>query len=210
MNTLQLPPEFLPKPVKSEISPRKIAIAYDQSDQSDATFAKAIRDGFLLPTDDIHIVHITDQDRDWSHLWGTTMSGGATYMVPIEGEREHTSTDISASFASNLLNELKMVLVKNGFQKVTVDSIVGNPKNSIVDYCIDCRPDMLLCSSRGFGSIKGAILGSVSSYLVRHCPCPVMIVKLTDEELAERKKFEGVKKRNFALVSDICHEKSSS
>ncbi|MFY9580220.1 MAG: universal stress protein [Gaiellaceae bacterium] len=37
--------------------------------------------------------------------------------------------------------------------------------------------DLIVAGSRGLGSIKGALLGSVSSAIVRHSDCPVLVAK---------------------------------
>ncbi len=36
--------------------------------------------------------------------------------------------------------------------------------------------DLLFLGSRGYGPIRRVLLGSVSAPLVKHCPCPVLVV----------------------------------
>jgi hypothetical protein len=43
-------------------------------------------------------------------------------------------------------------------------------------------------------------MGSVSNYLVRHCPCPVLIVKLDPSEIEARKELNEKKAANFNEV----------
>ncbi|KAI8062708.1 hypothetical protein BC940DRAFT_308172 [Gongronella butleri] len=203
MDTLQLPDEFFPTPHNSDGKPRKIVIAYDHSESSDATFAKGIRQGLIMPQDELHIVHIADQSKDWSYIFGSLISGGNARSCS-------TPTDTlsqARTLAESLLAELRMVLIRNGFKDVHIDSLVGDPKQSIIDCCIALKPNFLICSSRGLGNVKGAVLGSVSSYLIKNCPCPVMVVKLTDEELRERKELESIKNDRFVHVLDCLQNK---
>lgn len=39
------------------------------------------------------------------------------------------------------------------------------------------KPDVLIVGSRGMGTIKRLMIGSVSDHLVHHAACPVVIVK---------------------------------
>lgn len=43
-------------------------------------------------------------------------------------------------------------------------------------------------------------MGSVSSYLTRHCPCPVLICKLDPSEIEARKELDSKKQASFAEV----------
>lgn len=44
------------------------------------------------------------------------------------------------------------------------------------------------------------MMGSVSSYLTRHCPCPVLIVKLDPAEIEARKELNDKKQANFHSI----------
>jgi nucleotide-binding universal stress UspA family protein len=49
----------------------------------------------------------------------------------------------------------------------------GNPAGVVVDASQDA--DLLVMGSRGHGSLRAAILGSVSRHIIRHATCPVVI-----------------------------------
>jgi nucleotide-binding universal stress UspA family protein len=53
----------------------------------------------------------------------------------------------------------------------------GDAGESIVDAAEAERADLVVVGSRGRGSLGRAILGSVSDHVVRHAPCPVMVVR---------------------------------
>lgn len=44
------------------------------------------------------------------------------------------------------------------------------------------------------------VMGSVSSYLTRHCPCPVLICKLDPSEIEARKELDSKKQATFVEV----------
>ena len=49
----------------------------------------------------------------------------------------------------------------------------------------DYEPDLVICGARGLSGIKAMVLGSVSTYLVRHMECDVLVVRpevLDDEK----------------------------
>ncbi|MDD2443846.1 MAG: universal stress protein [Desulfotomaculaceae bacterium] len=63
--------------------------------------------------------------------------------------------------------------------KIKVDRVVkvGNPAQVIVDLAHDEGFDLIVIGSRGMGSLKGIVLGSVSSKVLQLANCPVTIVK---------------------------------
>ncbi|KAI8606931.1 hypothetical protein BC830DRAFT_1175899, partial [Chytriomyces sp. MP71] len=61
-----------------------------------------------------------------------------------------------------------------------------NKKHSIAQKVEELKADAVIVGSRGLNKLSKAFLGSVSEYLARHCTCPVVIVRATEEELKER------------------------
>ncbi|KAK5584647.1 hypothetical protein RB653_006262 [Dictyostelium firmibasis] len=54
----------------------------------------------------------------------------------------------------------------------------GDVRNEIIRYIKECGPfDRIMVGSRGLGTFKKLVLGSVSEYLVHHSPIPVYVVK---------------------------------
>lgn len=53
----------------------------------------------------------------------------------------------------------------------------GNPKDVIVDFATAAEADMIVMGTRGLGAIKGALLGSVSQYVIQNAACSVLVCK---------------------------------
>jgi len=51
----------------------------------------------------------------------------------------------------------------------------GDAADTIVEEAASA--DLVVVGSRGRGDLKSALLGSVSSHVVQHAPCPVVVVK---------------------------------
>ena len=64
-------------------------------------------------------------------------------------------------------------------QDVEVKSVfeVGSPGPAVLSVAKKYEADLIVMGSRGLGPLKGLFMGSVSSYVVTHAPCPVLIVK---------------------------------
>ncbi|TWH45076.1 universal stress protein [Sporomusa sp. KB1] len=52
----------------------------------------------------------------------------------------------------------------------------GEPTEVIVNFCRENNYDLIIMGSKGRGGIK-QLLGSVSSYVLCHAPCPVVVVR---------------------------------
>lgn len=60
---------------------------------------------------------------------------------------------------------------------VDVVLLKGNAADAICRYAKEGGYDLVVVGSRGFGELKGIILGSVSHKILHCCECPVMVVK---------------------------------
>jgi len=62
---------------------------------------------------------------------------------------------------------------------VTINTILlqGNPASIILDFSKKEKYDIVIMGSRGMGKFKELILGSVSSKIVHHSPCAVLLIR---------------------------------
>lgn len=54
---------------------------------------------------------------------------------------------------------------------------VGSPLTEIVRAAKDWPADLIVIGSHGRGGIRRALLGSVAEGVLRHAPCPVLVVR---------------------------------
>lgn len=95
-------------------------------------------------------------------------------MMGIEGFEER---------AGEILAEA----VKAAFGDETPSNVVstlvrGHPRESLIDASRDA--DMVVVGRRGHGGFGGLLLGSVSSALVAHAHCPVLVVHTPENRTA--------------------------
>lgn len=53
----------------------------------------------------------------------------------------------------------------------------GDPGKLIVELAENNDYDLIIMGSRGLGTVKSFLLGSVSNYVLHHTNCPVMLIK---------------------------------
>ena len=53
----------------------------------------------------------------------------------------------------------------------------GSPAGALIAAAVDSSADIILTGSQGVGRVRGALLGSVSSQVLPHAPCSVMVFR---------------------------------
>ena len=53
----------------------------------------------------------------------------------------------------------------------------GRPGDALCDFATEVGSAAIVLGSRGRGRLRRALLGSVSDFVVRNAPCPVLIVR---------------------------------
>ena len=92
------------------------------------------------------------------------------------GSVEQTLLEEFSKEGEKTLTEVKWSLAKKDV-KINTMLVIGNPAEEICKIAEEESFDLIVMGSRGLGEIKAYIMGSVSSRVVRHAICPVLIYR---------------------------------
>lgn len=133
----------------------KMIVCFDGSDNSEHALSEALRlFGCLKPF--IVLLEVIEESRDASS----------------EAEEAYARWHKVRSEALKLKAK---ELVAQGFE---VDAVLadGDPREMILEATRSKKPDILVLGKRGGGHLPEMLIGSVSTYLVRHAACPVLVI----------------------------------
>ena len=146
---------------------RTITIAHDGSSGANAAveFVKRLRLPHHAHLRLIGVAEAVRYPRSGLGIVGRTIEEAT---AAVEGERKRA-----------LEARLKPAVSELWPRVSTVDSVVnvGTPAPEILRYADVSDTDLLVVGARGLGTMSRLLLGSVSETVMRHAPCPVLIVR---------------------------------
>jgi len=92
-------------------------------------------------------------------------AGGASAIDPAEAEER-----------ANALAEARKYLEGRGIEGVYVEG-TGHPADVLVEEAEESGADLIVVGTRGLNAAKRLLMGSVSSTVVHHAPCDVLVVR---------------------------------
>lgn len=139
----------------------KVFVALDGTDQQSFVLARAIKvaanNGAKL-----YIGHVIDS---------TALESAGAYPADLIHGLEASFRDSIAAAVSEAENNPDIPEVE-----IMVRS--GRIRETLKDEMLDAvKPDLVMCGARGLSSIKYALLGSISTFLLRSAECDVLVVK---------------------------------
>ena len=83
--------------------------------------------------------------------------------------------DVEGEYRLLRERELRSTVEKLGDDvSIEAEALVGDPADVLVD--LSQRIDLLICGSRGFGPVRGVVLGSVTRRVIAEAHCPVIVI----------------------------------
>ena len=144
----------------------RVLLAYDGS--AGATEAVRLAQEIAWPSDSaIRVVSVIEP---------TTM--------PISGPWDRGAAlapELDAAITAYAHDTMREVVEHLGTSDLSVEGVVLRDRaaSAIIDAARHFRADLIVVGSRGHGPIASLLLGSVSSEVVDHAPCPVLVARST-------------------------------
>ena len=137
----------------------KILLATDGSEEAELA-ARTAADLAAKTGSELHVVHVL--------------------ALPPETLHDPFGTDARREFEKRgreKLDELVGRLEASGGEVAGAPFGFGSPAAEIVARAEELGTGMVVLASRGLGAMRRALMGGVSDSVVRHAPCPVLVVR---------------------------------
>lgn len=120
----------------------------------------------------VQILTVHDDDVLMLHAMGPAVWPAAVPDASLNVEEIKSATERKAQ--DTTLRETRAAL--GDLPNVAVDQIWGHTAEAICDYAAQHHVDLIVIGSRGRSAFARLLLGSVSTQVAHHSPCPVTIV----------------------------------
>lgn len=139
----------------------KVFVALDGTEQQDFVLARAIKvaanNGAKL-----FIGHVIDS---------TALESAGAYPVDLVNGLEE-------AFRNSIAEQVEEAQANPDIAGVEIIVRAGRIRETLKDEMLDViKPDLVMCGARGLSSIKYALLGSISTFLLRSTECDILVVK---------------------------------
>jgi nucleotide-binding universal stress UspA family protein len=112
-------------------------------------------------------------ERFEATLWLVHIFPHTSDMLGYEDYEKFFSRRKSAG--QNILDDARQKLGRIKFN-VQEELQEGLEAESILKIAKNCNADLIVMGTRGLGTLKGMLIGSVSRKVLHHAACPVMVV----------------------------------
>jgi nucleotide-binding universal stress UspA family protein len=154
---------------KMSIFPTKILLATDGSSEARLAARTAV-DLAQKTASEVHLIHVFDVALIALLYPEATDQKGVKVPEPIlEGDLQRHAREV-------LEGEVKRLRSAGGTVAQS-HLMMGEVAREIVHLAEDLGAGLIVMGSRGRGGIRRAMMGSVSDSVVRHAPCPVMVIR---------------------------------
>src|SRR3712207_2900105 len=160
------------------IFPTKVLLATDGSKEADLA-TRTAADLADKTGSELHVVHVFGI-TPWYPAYPEGFGfGGAALEDPVLEENLQRTSEHQAR---ELLDAEAEKLRSLGVTQAQAHLVEGGVAQGIVGLAEEIGAGLIVIGSRGGGGIRRALMGSVSDSVVRHAHCPVMVVRLEEEQ----------------------------
>lgn len=139
----------------------KIFVALDGTEQQAAVLARAIKVAANNQAE-LYVGHVIDS---------TALESAGSYPADLVNGLED-------AFRNSIEDQIEEAKAIPDITKVEVLVQAGRIRETLKEEMIDkIQPDLVLCGARGLSSVKYALLGSISTFLLRNVECDILVVK---------------------------------
>ena len=140
---------------------KKVFVALDGTETRDKVLERAIRVAANNGAE-LYIGNVIDS---------TVLETAGTYPVDLIPGMEK-------AFRDSIAPLVETAKANKAIPKVEVVVKTGRIRETLNDDMLEViKPDLVLCGARGLSSIKYALLGSISTFLLRNTKCDILVVK---------------------------------
>ena len=136
-------------------------VALDGTDQQDFVLARAIK---VAANNGAKLIigHVIDS---------TALESAGAYPVDLVNGLEE-------AFRNSIATQVEEAKENADIPEVQIIIRAGRIRETLKDEMLDVvQPDLVMCGARGLSSIKYALLGSISTFLLRSTECDILVVK---------------------------------
>jgi nucleotide-binding universal stress UspA family protein len=145
----------------------KVLLCTDGSPEAN----EALKRSLGIIADDASLLTATVVDvPDISDAIGAGGFAGPTMTAEQVDEQQKIATQAGQSSLAGLKTDI-------GVNPVSEHVLYGEAGHAICQLVDEQNVDLVVVGSRGRGGLKRALLGSVSDYVVRNAPCPVLVIR---------------------------------
>ncbi|WP_088810189.1 MULTISPECIES: universal stress protein [Listeria] len=139
---------------------KRILVAVDGSDQSEAAFYEAVNLAKALGSS-LSLASVIDV-----RSFPTFTAEGRTWEAELRADVEE------------ILAKYVQIAKEKGVESVGTFLEVGNPKKLLTEEIPDLYgADLIVCGATGLSRLEKVLMGSISSYIVKHAKCNVLIAR---------------------------------
>lgn len=139
----------------------KIFVSLDGTEQQEFVLARAIK---VAANNHAKLIigHVIDS---------TALESAGAYPVDLVNGLE-------SAFRNSIAEQVAEAEENPDIPEVEIMIRAGRIRETLKDEMLDViQPDLVLCGARGLSSIKYALLGSISTFLLRNTECDILVVK---------------------------------